>query len=234
MSSAGGTPHKLFRITFAYCVPPNCRQSERPAPPTSMTVSPSSDAKAKRARCDGRRLQTKLSKELRLGSYPRRSHRASAGARCPSDCQPFWQLAVPGVAEVTSPAGITCRPDWQNATPKQLRSLEQTRNTCQGGLSNPRDGQGKKLGITIIWALEPAFAGRNRAGSGDLNLTESNHGLSLCLAFPQVRPSTQRFTGSRKYTDRLEHWAHKPRSRFSQTQISQFDRFVRLFCAGSY
>src|SRR2546430_2831788 len=84
-----------------------------------MTVSPSSDAKAKRARCDGRRLQTKLSKELRLGSYPRRSHRASAGARCPSDCQPFWQLAVPGVAEVTSPAGITCRPDW-HAPPQAI------------------------------------------------------------------------------------------------------------------
>ena len=27
------------------------------------------------------------------------------------DCQPFWQFAVPGSAEVTSPAGIARRPD---------------------------------------------------------------------------------------------------------------------------
>jgi len=64
------------------------------------------DAEAKRAGFDRRRLQFKLFGKLRLGSYPRRSHRVSAGAHCPSDSQPFWQLAVPGIAEVTPPAGI--------------------------------------------------------------------------------------------------------------------------------
>ena len=68
------------------------------------------DAKAKRARFDLRRLQFKLFEKLRLGSYPRRSHRVSAGARCPSGCQPFWQFAVPGIAEVSlrraSPAAL--------------------------------------------------------------------------------------------------------------------------------
>ena len=35
---------------------------------------------------------------------------ASAGAHCQSGCQPLWQVAVPGIAEVTSPAGIARRP----------------------------------------------------------------------------------------------------------------------------
>src|SRR5262245_40016868 len=37
----------------------------------------------------------------------------SAFARLPSGYQLRRQLAVPGIAEVTSPASITCRPDWQ-------------------------------------------------------------------------------------------------------------------------
>ena len=74
-------------------------------------MSVSYDAEAKRKGFDLRRLQFKLFGKLRLGSYPRRSHRVSAGAHCPSDCQPFWQFAVPGIAEVTSPAGIARKPD---------------------------------------------------------------------------------------------------------------------------
>src|SRR5438132_2097884 len=74
-------------------------------------MSLSYDAEAKRTGFDLRRLQFKLFEKLRLGSYPRRSHRASAGAHRPSDYQPFWQFAVPGIAEVTSPAGIARRPD---------------------------------------------------------------------------------------------------------------------------
>ena len=70
-----------------------------------MTPRPS----ARASTCVG--LQLKLFEKLRLGPYPRRSHRVSAGAHCPSDCQPFWQFAVPGIAEVTSPAGIARRPD---------------------------------------------------------------------------------------------------------------------------
>jgi hypothetical protein len=69
------------------------------------------DAEAKRMGFDLRRVTVQIvSRSLRLGSYPRRSHRVSAGAHCPSDCQPCWQFAGPGIAEVTlrraSPAGL--------------------------------------------------------------------------------------------------------------------------------
>jgi hypothetical protein len=47
-------------------------------------MSVSYDAEAKRKGFDLRRLQFKLFGKLRLGSYPRRSHRVSAGAHCPS------------------------------------------------------------------------------------------------------------------------------------------------------
>jgi hypothetical protein len=80
-----------------------------------MTPRPSTRAST----CVG--LQFKLFEKLRLGSYPRRPHRDSAGAHCPSDCQPFWQFAVPGIAEVTSPAGIARRPD--GTTPFEHRSI---------------------------------------------------------------------------------------------------------------
>src|SRR6266581_3261054 len=80
-----------------------------------MTMSPCYDAKAQRVRCDLRRLQTKLlrSSGSDLIQADRIAHLQALA--CRSDCQPFWQLAVPGIAGVTSPAGITCRPDRHNA-----------------------------------------------------------------------------------------------------------------------
>src|SRR5436190_4464249 len=104
-----------------------------------MTMSPCYDAKAQRVRCDLRRLQTKLlrSSGSDLIHADRIAHLQALA--CPSDCQPFWQLAVPGIAGVTSPAGITCRPDRQRGPKQSLGCLspplllEQRGNFCQGG-----------------------------------------------------------------------------------------------------
>jgi hypothetical protein len=78
-------------------------------------------AEAKRTGFDLGDYSSKLFKKLRFGSYPRRSHRVSAGAHCPSDRQSFWQLADPGIAEVTSPAGIARKPDRTTPAQASLR-----------------------------------------------------------------------------------------------------------------
>jgi hypothetical protein len=71
--------------------------------------------KAQRVRCDLRRLQTKLLRSSGSDLIHAEHIAHLQALACPFDCQPFWQLAVPGIAGVTSPAGITCRPDRHNA-----------------------------------------------------------------------------------------------------------------------